>query len=120
MWMNAPEMRAASIEPGLFVFLHQAVMEGKSSCMQRMSAVLTSTDESPRCSVAPEDINTMRTENEKLRAALHKIAFEPFGPAEASATRVLLLITELARETLKPHPAGPRVRAVPRGTPDAG
>lgn len=117
--MSAPQMRAASIKPGLSSF-HQAVMEGKSSCMQRMSAVLTSTDECPRCSVAPEDINHMRTENERLRAALHKIAFEPFGPAEASATRVLLLITELARETLKPDPAGPRVRAIPRGTPDAG
>jgi|SRR5579863_8867602 hypothetical protein len=151
MWMNAPEMRAASIEPGLFVFLHQAVMEGKSSCMQPagctgsrttttpktqghsgargkqsqprrrafhlhghiMSAVLMTTDECPKCGVAPEDVNNMRTEIERLRATLRKIAFEPFGPAETSATRVLLLITELARETLKPRPAA---RARPRST----
>ena len=66
-----------------------------------MSAVLISTDDCPRCGVAPGDINNMRAEIERLRAALHKIAFEPIGPAEASATRVLLLITELARETLK-------------------
>ena len=96
------------------VFVHQAVMGGKSSCMQpdrggvqfaartRMNAVLMS-DECPKCGVAPEDINDLRTEIERLRAALHKIAFEPLGPAEASATRVLLLITELARETLKPR-----------------
>jgi hypothetical protein len=74
-----------------------------------MSAVLMSTDECPKCGVAPEDINNMRTEIERLRAALHRIAFEPFGPTEASATRVLLLIAELARETLKLHselPAG--------------
>jgi hypothetical protein len=70
-----------------------------------MSAVLVSTDECPKGGVAPEDIDNMRTEIERLRAALHQIAFESFGPAEASATRVLLLITELARETLKPHPA---------------
>jgi hypothetical protein len=67
-----------------------------------MNAVLKS-DECPKCGAVPEDINGMRTEIERLRAALHKIAFEPFGSADASATRVLLLITELARETLKPH-----------------
>ena len=67
----------------------------------QMSAVLVSTDDCPKCAVAPEDSNTVRTEIERLRAALHKIAFEPFGPAEASATQALLLITELARETLK-------------------
>jgi hypothetical protein len=68
-----------------------------------MSAVLMSTDECPKCGVAPQDINNMRTEIERLRAALNKIAFESFGPPDASATRVLLLITELARETLKPY-----------------
>jgi hypothetical protein len=78
-----------------------------------MSAVLVSTDECPKGGVAPEDIDNMRTEIERLRAALHQIAFESFGPAEASATRVLLLITELARETLKPHPAA---RARPRSS----
>ena len=68
-----------------------------------MSAVLMSRNECPRCGVAPEDINSMTTEIKRLRAALHRIAFEPLGPTAASATRVLVLITELARETLKLH-----------------
>jgi hypothetical protein len=77
---------------------------GRGACIslhgQHMNAVLMSAHECPKCGVAPEDIDSMRTEIEKLRAALHKIAFEPFGPPDASATRVLLLIMELARETL--------------------
>ena len=73
-----------------------------------MSTEFMSTDHCPTCGVAPEDINKMRAEIERLRAALHKIGFEPLGPAEASATRVLVLIAELARETLRASHGRPR------------
>lgn len=35
-----------------------------------------------------------------LCAALHKIAFEPFGPADATDKSVLDMITDFARATL--------------------
>jgi hypothetical protein len=66
-----------------------------------MSAVPTSPDECPERGAALEDINEMRHEIQRLRAVLHKIAFKTFGTAEDSATRVLVLVTELARETLR-------------------
>jgi hypothetical protein len=84
-----------------------------------MSAVLMNTEltttDCPTCGVAPEDINNLRAEIERLRAALHKIAFKPFGPADASATRMLLLITELARDTLTADQARARYVRAGRG-----
>jgi hypothetical protein len=43
----------------------------------------------------------LAAENDRLRAALHRIAHEPFGHAEATADQVLDAITALARETLE-------------------
>jgi hypothetical protein len=40
-------------------------------------------------------------ERMRLRRALHVIAFEPFGPADATDRQVLYAITEFARETLE-------------------
>ena len=39
-----------------------------------------------------------------LRSALHKIAYAPFGPADASPAHVLEEITNLARATLEAQP----------------
>lgn len=97
----------------LYVIPRSAVEATKEAGMSLhesdMSAMLMSTEDCPECAVAAEDINNMRAEIERLRAALHRIAFEPLGPAEASGTRVLVLVMELARETLKANhelPAG--------------
>ncbi len=46
-------------------------------------------------------LNNLRAEVFRLRTVLHKIAYEPFGPSEATDAEVLRDITALARETLK-------------------
>jgi hypothetical protein len=52
------------------------------------------------------------TTDRRLYQALNRIAYEPFGDAEASDKEVLAAVTELARVTLK-HVAEPASEPIP-------
>jgi hypothetical protein len=50
---------------------------------------------------ANRHIDELRRQRDAYKAALHKIAYEPFGDAKATYAEVLQAITEFAREADK-------------------
>lgn len=58
----------------------------------------------PKCN---EQFDRLETINAELLEALKRIAFEPFGPSDATHEQVLEAITELARAAIAKATAKP-------------
>lgn len=52
------------------------------------------------CPVPTDETETLRKQNAELIKVLHRIAYEPFGPSDASDGFILVAIVELAINTL--------------------
>jgi len=53
---------------------------------------------------AATELPRLREENDRLRAALQRIAYKPFGAADATHKEVLDAISDFAHETLEASP----------------
>lgn len=67
---------------------------------QRIEAAVEAFENDADACRARRELLAARAKIKALEVVLHKIAYEPFGPSEASHRDILEDITQLARQTL--------------------